>query len=501
MNKNFVESFVEECYHAGLTELQTMVALEKSASGSTGMGMYDYGANSAEQEAAIKFILSKLYTGELLYDPDRDIFTDPTGLIADFFEENAGAFANAILSDGVYQGKKYFTNPLSSTKYLINFPRNMEARRMRTRNRVYDMLRVSDDGTYHGESADRIHAKLDIGEIYDNYEKAWQAHQSYEQEIAKNIALYDDMIAKATSPEQKASYEASRQKWLDNRTRNDAKLAEAKKAAEVKMAVLTKQHNRSSSSPEDGGMSPVMRATAARLSTLEQKRDALSHKYQIAKGGFFEKLFNPGTTLDAWTTGTAKMEADLTNLDEQIYALRQSLNEQREYASDAASDYSLEDMQGVHNAVHEGHTSANPNVDYSFLSPESRTQQANSVAGRIQRIATAIRNYFTGGKFTPGQPTAGGATPTTGGATPTTGGTTVADAANDKKLNPNSGGKPIPVQPTAEATSTSAQPTEKNTIPTTGGATPTVADAANDKKLNPNSSGKPIPEEEDEPNQ
>lgn len=126
MNKNFVESFVKECYNQGLTEKQACVALEltmqKSAAG-TRVGDVDAYGDLSNLGERLKGIEVK--QGQPTYE-EQPQWTNPTdwpGLLWDGIQSGAGALANWFVP-GVYRGEARAHDPYTSRQYTSNYAKN-----------------------------------------------------------------------------------------------------------------------------------------------------------------------------------------------------------------------------------------------------------------------------------------------------------------------------------------------------------------------------------------
>lgn len=126
MNKNFVESFVKECYNQGLTEKQACAALEvtmqKSAAGTRTAYGDAYGDlnNLGARLAGVGVTQGQPTYGD---QPQWTNITDWPGLIWDGIESGAGALANWFVP-GIYRGEARVHDPYTSRNYASNYARN-----------------------------------------------------------------------------------------------------------------------------------------------------------------------------------------------------------------------------------------------------------------------------------------------------------------------------------------------------------------------------------------
>lgn len=123
MNKNFVESFVRECYNQGLTEKQACVALEITMQKSAAGTRTEYGdAYGDLNNLGARLAGVETTQGEPTYadQPQWTNITDWPGLIWDGLESGAGALANWFLP-GIYREEARVHDPYTSRNYTSNY--------------------------------------------------------------------------------------------------------------------------------------------------------------------------------------------------------------------------------------------------------------------------------------------------------------------------------------------------------------------------------------------
>lgn len=126
MNKNFVESFVRECYNQGLTEKQACAALEVTMQKSAAGTRTAYGdAYGDLDNLGARLSGVGVTQGQPTYadQPQWTNILDWPGLIWDGIESGAGALANWFIP-GVYQGEARVHDPYTSRSYTSNYAKN-----------------------------------------------------------------------------------------------------------------------------------------------------------------------------------------------------------------------------------------------------------------------------------------------------------------------------------------------------------------------------------------
>ena len=380
MGNKFVESFVEECYRHGLTELQAAAALEKSAA-------YEFGATSAEQEAAMREYLKLRNANLLQYAPPRSWYNpdDIPELASEAWSDFWGSIANAFVAD-TYKKRRYIDNPFSSPSYLINYVRSSQDKDAEDILSAAELM--AEGNSLAGRNFDEAVYEINMDRIYSRLEHAYNRHKEVDADLRHKLAFYKQ------NPQQHADTIAR----LEHQIKlNDQKLEAAKKSAQFSMreyqgAVDTSTAGADSTTAPAQSNAPadpnapvaagknttaapsslgnvVEQAALIQASDADRTLAALSEEERIANGGLFDKMRSPSIWLLGALRGDAERRQAIQTVSEQSAALQRAATESREYTD--KKNARLRSHGGYIRTsagrVHDKYAKRNNGYDYSFL--------------------------------------------------------------------------------------------------------------------------------------
>jgi hypothetical protein len=325
MNKNFVESFVRECYNQGLTEKQACAALEITMQKSAAATRTEYGdAYGDLNNLGARLANVETTQGEPTYaeQPQWTNITDWPGLIWDGLESGAGALANWFIP-GIYREEARVHDPYTSRAYVSDytkgFRRNWDAARAAS---AAKLARIRDEyGTDDPRYKEFDPARATMEYMYNPIRNRRQHHID---EYNKARGVLENELARAE------------------------KYGATSRIASIKgqIAELDKQHaaNMADSDREDaeframvggtsgvGGQTPSSKHNVAstlnsQIEANQRDLDRINDDLAYANSGFFNRWINPFTA--DWgraiaTTDTSQLEKNRQYLINQNVDLRQ----------------------------------------------------------------------------------------------------------------------------------------------------------------------------------
>lgn len=313
MNKNFVESFVKECYNQGLTEKQACAALEitmqKSAAG-TRVGDVDVYGDLSNLGARLAGI--ETTQGQPTYEeqPQWTNLTDWPGLIWDGIQSGAGALANWFIP-GVYRGEARAHDPYTSRQYTSNYAKNF--RRDWDKARAFAAERVARALEEYGPNDPRYKnfdvARATMEYMYNPIRNRRQHHIEDYKKARKSVERSLALAVKDGNTWDAASL----RKQLEEIDRQHAlNMADSdREEAEFKAMV----GGTSGKGKTDSTKHNVAYTLGKQIDDNQKDLARINDDLSFANSGFFNRWLNPLTA--DWGRAIATMDTSQLNKDRQ----------------------------------------------------------------------------------------------------------------------------------------------------------------------------------------